>query len=97
MLVQPLVENAIKHGISPKVEGGTVMIAFKQELSFVRIIVSDSGVGYAKPLTTLFNKGFGLKNIQRRLNKLYQEELQVKQNEHGLTFSFKIPITAKQS
>lgn len=97
MLVQPLVENAIKHGISPKVEGGTVMIAFKQELGFVRIIVSDSGAGYTKPLNTLFNKGFGLKNIQRRLDKLYQEELQVKQNGHGLTFSFKIPITAKQS
>jgi two-component system, LytTR family, sensor kinase len=94
MLLQPLVENAIKHGISPKIEGGTVMISCKKEPGFVRVIVSDSGVGYSKELTTLFNTGFGLKNIQQRLDKLYREQLQVDRNEHGLTFSFKIPITA---
>jgi two-component system, LytTR family, sensor kinase len=95
MLLQPLVENAIKHGISPKIEGGTVMISCKKEPGFVRVIVSDSGVGYNKELSMLFNAGFGLKNIQQRLDKLYQEQLQVERNEQGLTFSFKIPITAK--
>lgn len=95
MLVQPLVENAIKHGISPKIEGGTVMIECKKEANFVRITVSDTGVGYNKVLITLFDKGFGLKNIQRRLDKLYREELQVNRNDQGLGFSFKIPITVK--
>src|SRR5262249_22406755 len=46
MLVQPLVENAIKHGIAPKIEGGMVKVSAQCGSDRVAIIVEDSGIGH---------------------------------------------------
>jgi LytS/YehU family sensor histidine kinase len=69
MLLQPLVENAIQHGLEPKVAGGEVAIAARREGAHVRIDVADTGMGFA-PTT---RGGLGLSNLRDRLRLLYGE------------------------
>jgi two-component system LytT family sensor kinase len=92
MILQPLVENALNHGISPLVKGGSVSITCQHQDNYIHIIVSDSGIGYAGNLDELFVKGIGLKSTAQRIERLYNETLEVKRNQQGLRFSFRIPI-----
>lgn len=94
MLLQPLVENAIKHGIAGKIEGGEITISCKLN-DTLHISVSDSGLGYKGNPDALFRTaGVGLRNTQTRLQRLYGASLEVIQNNNGgLTFSFEIPVT----
>ncbi|RYY21339.1 MAG: hypothetical protein EOO04_18420, partial [Chitinophagaceae bacterium] len=91
LILQPLIENALKHGISPNVGGGTVSIACMQIAGFVHIGVTDTGEGLGDEPGMTFTKGIGLKNTARRLEHLYNEKLTVTQMRNGLCFSFKIP------
>lgn len=76
LLLQPLVENAIKHGITPKREGGHVTVravhdhAGKGDAGFLRLIVTDTGIG--SPLTTA-GTGVGLSNLESRLRHYFGE------------------------
>lgn len=92
MLLQPLVENALNHGIAHRVEGGTVTIECRKKEDAVFFAVCDTGVGYAGELSQLLNKGVGLSNIARRLQLLYNETIQVERQPRGLCFSFNLPI-----
>ena len=67
MLLQPLVENAIRHGLEPKVEGGEVMMRARRDGDRVVVDVADSGVGFA-PTT---RGGVGLANLRERLRLLF--------------------------
>lgn len=69
MLLQPLVENAIRHGLEPKVDGGEIAVAMRREADQVVIEVADTGVGFA-PTT---RGGLGLTNVRDRLRLLYGE------------------------
>ncbi len=69
MLLQPVVENAIRHGLEPKVDGGDVRVAVKREGGRVAVEIADSGVGFA-PTT---RGGVGLSNLRERLKLLYGE------------------------
>ena len=69
MLLQPLVENAIRHGLEPKVEGGEVAVAIAREHGHLLVRIEDSGVGFA-PTT---RGGLGLTNVRDRLRLLYGE------------------------
>jgi two-component system LytT family sensor kinase len=81
MLIQPLVENSIKHGISPSVEGGTILVEAKDLDGTCVIAVQDSGTGFR---TAGDESGFGLRSIRERLRLLYGERasLEVRQNDH---------------
>jgi sensor histidine kinase YesM len=68
MLIQPLVENAVKHGLDPKIEGGEILIKAGEGDSLVRIEVVDSGVGF----TACSETGVGLDNVRERLKVLYE-------------------------
>jgi sensor histidine kinase YesM len=67
MLLQPVVENAIRHGLEPKVEGGEVRMVARREGDRVAVEIADSGVGFA-PTT---RGGVGLSNLRERLKLLY--------------------------
>ena len=67
MLIQPLVENAIKHGLEPKVDGGDILISGKEKNGILRIEVVDTGDGFKEGK----NIGMGLSNIRERLQALY--------------------------
>ncbi|MDD4213146.1 MAG: histidine kinase, partial [Bacilli bacterium] len=67
LTVQPLVENAVKHGISMKKNGGTVTISTYEDENFIYIKVSDDGIGFDSS-TLNATKRVGTENIRNRLN-----------------------------
>ncbi|MDP2783994.1 MAG: ATP-binding protein, partial [Sulfurimicrobium sp.] len=67
MLLQPLVENAVRHGIEPKLGGGEIGIRARIKNAVLRIEVSDSGVG----LQDKSGAGAGLANVRARLTILF--------------------------
>ena len=67
MLLQPVVENAIQHGLEPKVEGGLVELSARDAGGRVRIAITDTGMGFA-PTT---RGGLGLTNLRDRLRLVY--------------------------
>lgn len=69
-ILQPLVENAVKHGIEPKINGGTVGIEAHCEGSTCFVSISDDGPGIE--LEKLFSRGRGLTTVRDRLQLLYQ-------------------------
>ena len=68
MLLQPIVENAIRHGLEPKVEGGEVRVAARRDNGAVQIDIVDSGIGFG---ATTRGDGVGLSNLRARLQGLY--------------------------
>lgn len=72
MLLQPLVENCIRHGLGSKVEGGTIRLHARRDGDSLIVSVADDGVGIDQDKTaTLIGKGIGLTNTHQRLNVLY--------------------------
>ena len=69
MLLQPLVENAIKHGLEPKLEGGEILIKVETQKDILRLAVVDTGMG----LTGDSHGGLGLSNVRERLESLYDD------------------------
>lgn len=74
LLLQPIVENAILHGIEPLKEGGTVTVlgegAQRQEKEYLMFTISDNGVGFDAELIDIKNS-VGIKNIRERLSLVY--------------------------
>ncbi len=68
LVLQPLVENALRHGIGPKIGGGRVEITARREGDNLRLEVRDNGVGLT---SEAFNTGVGLTNTRSRLEHLY--------------------------
>ena len=69
MMLQTLVENAIKHGLEPKAEGGTLRVAAEIVHGKLQLTVADTGLGFGKAATA--GTGVGLANIRERLQLLY--------------------------
>ncbi|MCX7174096.1 MAG: sensor histidine kinase [Proteobacteria bacterium] len=67
MMLQSLVENAIKHGLEPKPEGGAIALSARRQDGRLRVTVADTGLGVAENAPP----GIGLSNIRDRLKRLY--------------------------
>lgn len=92
MLLQPLVENAIQHGISPLVDGGRIEVKAIQQNGHIKLEVKDTGVGFAVSTSDQNGAGIGLKNTRRRLQLRYNTELSIQPAEpQGTHISFTIP------
>ncbi|MBN2873461.1 MAG: histidine kinase, partial [Spirochaetales bacterium] len=65
--IQPFVENAVRHGIEPKEDGGTVSVGVRNRGSRLYIHVHDTGVGMSRPAGT----GIGVENVRKRLELRY--------------------------
>ncbi|MEM6395091.1 MAG: histidine kinase [Bacteroidota bacterium] len=90
MILQPIVENAVKHGLSSLVEGGQLDISILRQDGKLFFRVSDTGVGVADK-TQLLDKGVGLSNTELRLQKMYKSSLQFLDNQpKGLTVQFSL-------
>jgi signal transduction histidine kinase len=70
MLLQPIVENAVKHGIEPKIEGGRVEIVGRREGDTLRLAVRDTGLGF-RTTSSGASAGLGLPNLRARLAAWY--------------------------
>lgn len=73
MMLQPLVENSIKHGLSSKVEGGTIRIRTHRGEARLHLLVEDDGVGISEEKlgTLLEHGGIGVSNVNERLKVLF--------------------------
>ena len=69
MMLQSLVENAIKHGLEPKADGGRLTVSAEVKHGKLAVTVADTGLGFGKSVTT--GTGIGLSNIRERLALLY--------------------------
>jgi two-component system LytT family sensor kinase len=79
MLLQPLIENSIKHGLEPRISGGTITIRSRIDKQRMLIEVEDDGVGIAEgraPAAGLVRSGagIGMKNVRERLEVLFGTE-----------------------
>ncbi len=73
LLLQPLVENAIQHGLEPKVDGGRIAVSARRDAGLLRLEVRDTGLGLdATPSRAATPAGgFGLQQVRDRLDTLY--------------------------
>jgi two-component system LytT family sensor kinase len=72
MLLQPLVENSIKHGLASKVDGGEIRVRSRRNGNRLQVLVEDDGVGIPEAkLAHLFEQGIGVNNVNERLKVLY--------------------------
>ncbi|MGM0438391.1 MAG: sensor histidine kinase, partial [Bacillota bacterium] len=101
-VIQPLVENSIRHGIQPLEGEGRIKIKVKEIENKLKIIVSDNGVGISddrlNELFTAKSDRIGLKNIKERIENLYDEqaELDIKSQENeGTEVNITLPIISE--
>lgn len=71
LILQPLIENAVRHGVSQKVGGGTVSIEAALDGDDLRVVVRDTGVGMPEGVDAALSAGVGLRNVHDRLVHLY--------------------------
>jgi LytS/YehU family sensor histidine kinase len=98
MMIQSLVENAIKHGLEPKPEGGELSIKAEIVHGKLSVTVADTGLGFGKAETA--GTGVGLANIRERLALLYggKATLTVKENQpSGTVLTIAVPYTTARA
>lgn len=98
LVLQPLVENAVRHGVQSKKDGGTVRLSTVGKDGYACFEISDDGVGIKlERIQNLLSgkddkQGVGMINIHRRLIKYYGEGLHI-QSGNGTVITFRIPLT----
>ena len=83
MMLQSLVENAIKHGLEPKAGGGSLTVSAEVVHGKLAVTVADTGVGFARAATA--GTGTGLSNIRERLKLIYGEAAELRISENAPT------------
>lgn len=98
LVLQPLVENAIRHGVLKKAEGGTVQLRMERTEGSICFVIQDDGIGMTQEMADSLtmadkeNSGVGIRNIHKRLLKYYGEGLIVNSNlGEGTTVTFTVP------
>jgi sensor histidine kinase YesM len=95
MILQPLAENAVKHGIAPKEEGGELLLRVQRRADHLEIEVADNGAGADEIHShNLLNNGRGLHHTDLRLRKIFGDAaaLQVSNGKEGFRVKFKVPV-----
>jgi two-component system LytT family sensor kinase len=93
LLLQPLIENAIKYAVTPREEGGRIRIGGHATGGMLHLEVADDGPGLANTKRLINGRGVGIRNTRERLNVLYAERgaVQVLNTEPGLRVSLSFP------
>jgi two-component system, LytTR family, sensor kinase len=95
MILQPLVENAIKHGVSPRAGQGIIEISTERRNGSLSIEVADNGVGLSDGARARLHSGVGLSNTRDRLACLYGDghSLEFSDGAEGLAVRMEIPFS----
>ena len=90
--IQPLVENAVKHGVSAKPEGGEVRVSARLGNGSLRVEVVDNGVGFEPDDRP--SSGHGLRSVERRLQLCYPEsvDFRIESGSSGTKVTYSIPL-----
>jgi two-component sensor histidine kinase len=94
LILQPLVENSIRHGIEPRETGGTILVRSLHRESSLRLEIRDDGEGLKAGQLAALRDGVGLSNTKARLQELYGDghRFQITPNaEGGLTVAVELP------
>jgi two-component system LytT family sensor kinase len=97
LILQPLVENAIRHGIAPRVGGGRLHIVARRTGDRLWLMVRDNGAGLTKAKLDAFNQGVGVSNTRSRLQRLYPGTHRFdfhEPSDGGLAVTIELPVTA---
>ncbi len=94
LLLQPLVENAIHHGLEPQVSGGTVRVNARAEAGMLVIEITDDGRGLQAPAARRRGAGVALANLRERLASQYgqQASLALDDNHPGTRATLRLPL-----
>lgn len=95
VILQPIVENALKHGLSPKVEGGSLHLRSHISDGMLVVEIEDDGVGMDAPKGDNTGFGIGLANVRERLNVLYSDSARVEiesKSQAGTLIRLVLPI-----
>src|SRR5258707_4692604 len=75
MMLQPIIENSIRHGLSSKVDGGMIRVRSWLADGKLQLVVEDDGIGIPEArLATLFEQGIGVSNVNERLKVLFGQD-----------------------
>jgi two-component system, LytTR family, sensor kinase len=95
MLLQPIVENSLKHGLAPKLEGGRICVKTISRGGRLRIEIEDNGVGISEEkMPHVYVEGIGLSNVRERLRVLYGADFHLSIESHegqGTTIRIDVP------
>lgn len=98
MIFQPLIENAVKHGLASLVEGGQIILQIRKKTDHLAITISDTGVGIDEnEKDDLLKRGVGLSNTHERLKKMYGKGLELHLNHPtGLIIQFSLLLNEEK-
>ena len=83
MLLQPIVENCLKHGLAPKIDGGKIQLRTANRNGRLRIEIEDNGVGISEEkMPHVYVEGIGLSNVRERLRVLYGTDFRLEIESH---------------
>src|SRR6201987_5139384 len=95
MLLQPIVENSLKHGLAPKLEGGRIFVRTSNRNGRLHIEIEDNGVGISEEkMPHVYVEGIGLSNVRERLRVLYGTDFKLDIASHegqGTTIKIDMP------
>jgi LytS/YehU family sensor histidine kinase len=99
LILQPVVENAIRHGIGPQTGGGLVEVTARAEGDTLWLQVRDTGAGLSEDALTALQKGIGLSNTRARLECLYgsHSRFEFSNALGGLTVRIVIPLRVEST
>ena len=93
--LQPLVENALRHGILHKKEGGTITIRTAETGEYAVVTIADDGIGMenAKRSPNLGDHAhIGIENVRSRIKTMVEGSMDIQSSDHGTTITLKIPM-----
>jgi two-component system LytT family sensor kinase len=83
MLLQPIVENCVKHGLAPKIDGGRIHLRTTNSDGRLHIEIEDNGVGISEEkMPHVYVEGIGLSNVRERLRVLYGADFRLEIESH---------------
>jgi two-component system, LytTR family, sensor kinase len=95
MLLQPIIENAIRHGLAPKLEGGEIRLCTRMTDGRLTIDINDNGMGIStERLAEIYHEGIGISNVRERLRLLYGDQFRMdikSQEGQGTQIRIEIP------
>jgi two-component system, LytTR family, sensor kinase len=98
MLLQPMIENSIKHGLGPRLEGGQIHLRTRHRDGRLAIEIEDNGMGISSErLAQIYGEGIGISNVHERLRLLYGDQFKMdirSQEGQGTQIHIEIPELA---